>query len=105
MLRAYLLALAHPAMSTPITDIIEPYGDIVYMGGTPEEFVAACEAAVGAWADERWMRIEAGHQVVARTSWAGTVRAMESLLDEAAMRGQTRAAAASFAAYGPLLSV
>jgi UDP-galactopyranose mutase len=99
------MAAGVPIVSTPITDVVEPYGDVVYLGGSPEEFIAACEAAVGASADERWMRIEAGHQVVARTSWAGTVRAMESLLDEAALQAQTHAAAASLAAYGPLLSM
>ena len=35
-----------PIVSTPITDVAEPYGDIVYLGETPEEFIAACERAL-----------------------------------------------------------
>ena len=40
-------------MSTPITDVAEPYGHIVYLGETPDEFLAACEAALAASAEER----------------------------------------------------
>ena len=43
-------------VSTPITDVAEPYGDIVYLGGTPEEFVAACEHALAAGRAERAAR-------------------------------------------------
>ena len=39
--------------STPITDVAEPYGEIVYLGDTPDEFVEACERALAAELEER----------------------------------------------------
>lgn len=46
------MAAELPIVSTPITDVAEPYGDIVYLGGTPEEFLAACEAAMASSPEE-----------------------------------------------------
>jgi glycosyltransferase involved in cell wall biosynthesis len=97
------MAAGLPIVSTPITDVAEPYGDIVYIGRTPEEFVAACDAALNASPDERWFRVEAGHQVVAGTSWAQTARAMERLIEEAELNAQTRRAAAAFT-YSPTVT-
>ena len=97
------MAAGVPIVSTPIADVVEPYGDIVYLGSTPDEFVAACDSALNACPEERWSRVEAGHQVVSRTSWAATARAMESLLDDAAFHAQTRNAAMNVL-YGTTLS-
>ncbi len=35
-----------PVVSTPITDVVEPYGEIVYLAETGDEYVAACERAL-----------------------------------------------------------
>lgn len=83
------MAAELPIVSTPITDVAEPYGEIVYLGSTPEEFIAACEAALGASPDERARRTQQMREVLALTSWAATVASMEKLLD-----AQFRAAAA-----------
>ena len=40
------MAAGKPIVSTPITDVAEPYGDMVGLGDTPAEFLAACEAAL-----------------------------------------------------------
>ncbi len=46
-------------VSTPITDVAEPYGDIVYLGDTPAEFIAGCERALAADArGERTARLD-----------------------------------------------
>lgn len=74
------MAAELPIVSAPITDIAEPYGDIVYLGATPKEFLVACEAALTAEATERAQRTERMRQVLARTSWDVTVAAMEKLL-------------------------
>ncbi len=42
------MAAERPIVSTPITDVAEPYGDVVYLANTPAEFVAACERALAA---------------------------------------------------------
>jgi UDP-galactopyranose mutase len=74
------MAAELPIVSTPITDVAEPYGDIVYLGSTPEEFLAACEAALAAGPEQRAERAERMRRVLAGTSWDVTVAAMEKLL-------------------------
>ena len=78
-----------PIVSTPITDVAVPYRDIVYLGGTPAEFVAACEAALESSAAERARRALAMRQVLARTSWDATAAAMEQLIEDALRRRGT----------------
>jgi UDP-galactopyranose mutase len=74
------MAAELPIVSTPITDVAEPYGDIVYLGDTPEEFLAACKAALASDARERNRRATLMRKVLAGTSWEATVSAMEELL-------------------------
>ncbi|PWU02268.1 MAG: UDP-galactopyranose mutase [Terriglobia bacterium] len=74
------MAAGKMIVSTPITDVAEPYGDIVYLGATPEEFVEACERAIAASPAERAERIARMREVLAKTSWEATVREMEALL-------------------------
>jgi UDP-galactopyranose mutase len=74
------MAAELPIVSTPITDVAEPYGDIVYLGDTPEQFVAACEAALAATPAERGIRVGKMRRVLAGTSWDVTVSAMQKLL-------------------------
>ncbi|MFL5338734.1 MAG: FAD-dependent oxidoreductase [Gemmataceae bacterium] len=78
------MAAEKPIVSTPITDVAEPYGDVVYLGGTPEEFIAACERALAAPAAEREGRFARMRGVLARTSWDSTAAAMDELIDMAA---------------------
>ncbi len=77
------MAAETPIVSTPITDVAEPYGDIVGLASTPEAFVAACAAALGETADQRAARVEAMRGVLAATSWDRTAAAMEALIEEA----------------------
>ena len=74
------MAAELPIVSTSITDVAEPYGEIVYLGDTPEEFIAACEAALNADPAERARRTAQMREVLAGTSWDVTVSAMERLL-------------------------
>ena len=74
------MAAELPIVSTPITDVAEPYGDIVYLGDTPEEFLAACDAALASDAGERNRRATLMRKVLSGTSWEATVSAMEELL-------------------------
>jgi UDP-galactopyranose mutase len=82
-------------VSTPITDVVEPYGDIVYFGSTPREFTEACEHALGAPASERAVRINKMRQVLSRTSWDATAAAMhDEILDASGKRAAQRGASA-----------
>ena len=82
------MAAELPIVSTPITDVAEPYGHIVYLGDTPEEFISACESALASSAEERARRAAQMRQVLAGTSWDVTVANMEKLVT-AAVAGKT----------------
>lgn len=85
------MAAEIPIVSTPITDVAEPYGDIVYLGGTTEEFIRACESALSATAEERERRTAAMRAVLKNTSWSSTVQAMENIIEEAVERADAKA--------------
>jgi UDP-galactopyranose mutase len=78
------MAAGKPIVSTPIRDVEEPYSDIVYLGGTPEEFMASCEHALAVDAAEREERRARMREVLARTSWDKTAEQMNALLHDAA---------------------
>jgi UDP-galactopyranose mutase len=83
------MAAELPIVSTPITDVAEPYGDIVYLGESPEEFLAACETALACDPAERDRRATLMRKVLSGTSWDVTVSAMEKLLAEAVAKNAT----------------
>ncbi len=70
-------------VSTPITDVADPYGKLVYLGDTQENFVAACERALNASEQERRSRIAGAREVLSKTSWDATAQAMEQLIVKA----------------------
>jgi UDP-galactopyranose mutase len=75
------MAAEKPIVSTPITDVAEPYGEIVYLGDTPATFIQACEQALGAAAAEREQRTAKMREVLAQTSWDRTAHAMNELIE------------------------
>jgi UDP-galactopyranose mutase len=83
------MAAELPIVSTPITDVVEPYGHIVYHGETSEQFLTACEAAVAAEPEERARRAAQMRGVLAGTSWDVTASAMEQLLAAEVARKST----------------
>ncbi len=91
------MAAERMIVSTPITDVAEPYGNIVFLGDTPEKFVRACEEALEADASERTRRLRKMHLVLTRTSWDRTAEAMDELIADAIMRRRKR----SSARFGP----
>jgi UDP-galactopyranose mutase len=85
------MAAGKMIVSTPIRDVEEPYGDIVYIGRTHEEFIAGCERALAADATERAERRARMRAVLDQTSWDKTVEQMNELIEKAAAP-KTRAA-------------
>ncbi len=75
------MAAEKPIVSTPIRDVAEPYENVVYLGNTPEEFVEACEKALGESEATRARRVAAMQRVLAHTSWDATAARMAALLD------------------------
>ena len=76
------MAARKPMVSTPIRDVEEPYGEIVYLGRTKEEFIAACERAMAASPEERAARRARMQAVLERTSWDRTVEEMNGLIEQ-----------------------
>ena len=77
-------------VSTPIQDVVEPFGRFVFLGDSPAAFVKACEDALQCGDAERRARLDDGSRVIARTSWARTVESMEKLIEDA-IRGRRSA--------------
>jgi UDP-galactopyranose mutase len=90
------MAAERPIVSTPITDVQEPYGDIVYLGDTAEAFVEACERALASSQEERARQGEKMRAVLKNTSWDVTAAAMQRLIEEA--RDRRRSSAFGWAA-------
>ena len=76
------MAAERPIVSTPIADVVQPYGDIVRIASTPDDFVAACEAALTEPPVERARRCARMREVLTRTSWDATVSQMAALVDD-----------------------
>lgn len=77
------MAAGKPIVSTPITDVVEPYAGIVEIGATPEEFVAACERVLNSTPAESATRAAKMRNAVERTSWDRTAASMHELLQGA----------------------
>lgn len=74
------MAVEKPIVSTPITDVAQPYGEIVYLGDTPAAFIAACDQALSADEAERAERAVLMRSVLAQTSWDQTASDMQHLI-------------------------
>ena len=70
------MAAEKPIVSTPITDVAEPYGEIVHLGENAAAFVAACERALQQEPEETARRVAGMRKVLLKTSWDATARAM-----------------------------
>lgn len=69
------MAAGKPIVSTSITDVVEPYGDIVYIGDNADDFGAACASALHQTAENQ-QRLIKMRQVLLHTSWDSTAMAM-----------------------------
>jgi glycosyltransferase involved in cell wall biosynthesis len=76
------MAAQKPVVSTPITDVARPYGEIVLIADSASCFIAACERALALTGDERQRMLAAMQQVLSRTSWDHTVQQMDALIDK-----------------------
>ncbi len=82
------------SVSTPITDVKVPYGDVVAIASTADEFIAACERMLAASSEEKTRLIERMREIVANTSWDKTAGRMHELI-QTTTPGETRSAAAA----------
>ncbi len=84
------LAAGAPVVSTPIRDVIRPYGQegLVHIADTPDAFVQACEAAM---AEDATLRTRLADAYLRQTSWDGTWTRMRRLLDSVLLTRGDRA--------------
>ena len=99
------MAAELPAVSTPITDVKVPYGDVVAVAATPEEFIAACERQLAQSEAERQPMAKRMREVVANTSWDLTASRMHELIESAVPGRHARLPAAPETAKVDVLPV
>jgi protoporphyrinogen oxidase/glycosyltransferase involved in cell wall biosynthesis len=78
------MAAGLPIVSTAITDVEVPYGDVVAIGRDAASFVLACEAALAMSADVREAMTMRMGEIIAATSWSNTVGHMRELMEAGA---------------------
>lgn len=75
------MAAEKPIVSTSITDVAEPYGEIVSIADDPLAFGDACKNALHESNDEKQHRVQQMRAVLSNTSWDRTVCDMASLIN------------------------
>jgi glycosyltransferase involved in cell wall biosynthesis len=81
------LAADKPVVSTPIADVVELYGEAIRVASDADAFIEACEAMLDESPDARARRVQAAREMVQRTSWDATARAMIDILEHRARGG------------------
>jgi glycosyltransferase involved in cell wall biosynthesis len=95
------LAAGRPVVSTPIADVAELYSRAVRFAATPEELVAAAEAALRESDVARDVRLRRSRELVAASSWDLAAERMAAVIDEAVHAGRSPAAALTGASATP----
>ncbi|NYE60149.1 protoporphyrinogen oxidase/glycosyltransferase involved in cell wall biosynthesis [Duganella sp. 1224] len=74
------MAAALPIVSTAITDVEKPYGDIVAIGHDHAEFIRHCEAALAQTPEQTAAMAARMREIIAATSWDATAEHMRALI-------------------------
>jgi protoporphyrinogen oxidase/glycosyltransferase involved in cell wall biosynthesis len=75
------MAASLPIVSTAITDVEQPYGDIVAIGHDHAEFIAHCERALAQTPEQTAAMTTRMREIIAATSWDATADHMRELLE------------------------
>ena len=87
------MACGRPSVSTPIRDVVEPYGHVVAIADTPQAYVEACERILGRSIDEQRAHAAELAEAISKTSWDRTANAMAELIEQADRAKDLRIAA------------
>jgi UDP-galactopyranose mutase len=85
------MAAEKPIVSTPVADVVAPYGHIVHIGRDSQSFVAACEYALHELPTAHDKRVTMMRNVVKATSWDATAQKMHELIEAATRRAPKKA--------------
>jgi glycosyltransferase involved in cell wall biosynthesis len=83
------MAAGKPVVSTPVPDVLRNFGEVVRIGATRRDFIAA---VAGALADADPQRIAAGMERARQATWDATVAAMRGRLLDVLARSSADAA-------------
>lgn len=88
------LAAGLPVVSTPIRDVVRPYGDLglVHIADTPAGFVQSCEEALNDDSSDRLQKVD---EFLSHNSWDKTQREMYDIIADIV---KTKSASDEFAA-------
>ena len=86
------MAAEKPIVSTRITDVSVPYGDVVHIAEDAPAFVKACEGALENSAD-RSAEVAMMQRIVAQNSWDITAERMHELIEDIAGEDRSMSAA------------
>ena len=97
------LAAGNPVVSTPIRDVVRPYGDLglVHIADNAADFGAAIEKALGQRADADWQQHTDDY--LATISWDQTWQQMVDLM-QARLSAKAPDAATTTGTYAPLMA-
>jgi UDP-galactopyranose mutase len=86
------LAAGRPVVSTPITDVVKPYGEagLVFIAGSPEAFSEAIDSALQQDLSELRQRASA---FLEDMSWDKTYASMADIIDELVSENSPKASA------------
>jgi protoporphyrinogen oxidase/glycosyltransferase involved in cell wall biosynthesis len=84
------MAAALPIVSTAITDVEQPYGDIVAIGHDHAEFIAHCEQVLAQTPQQTAAMKTRMREIIAATSWDNTADQMRELISRASGAGDVR---------------
>lgn len=77
------MAAELPSVSTPITDVAVPYGEVVDIAATHTQFIEACQRQLMQGAAERTRLKRRMREIVAGTSWDRTAASMHQSIQTA----------------------
>lgn len=80
------MAAGKPIVSTPISDVVGPYADIVGIAQDAQSFVRACERMLALDDAERTRQDNARESVLQATSWDRTADRMAALMEATAKK-------------------
>jgi len=75
------MAAELPIVSTPVNDVVVPYGDVVSIAHDAPSFIAACREALTKDEAEKEKRAKRMREIVSATSWDSTSQRMRELLE------------------------
>lgn len=87
------MAAGKPIVSTPITDVVEPYAEVVYIARDYQKFAECCDKALNLDAAEAEKQQQKTAAILARTSWDTTAESMSDIIATAIKAGAPRTAA------------